>query len=461
MKLAPDISNVHRFAAAAGCFAVIVLLTGCKGVSTQGERQTRQQKQRVQAEYRPRGERPELPVLSAEAGLSNYLVYAVLNQPSIEAAYYDWAASVERITISRSFPDPRLAFQSDILNTISSIMPGLMADLPGPGKRHAAAAVATAESSSRYYQFQTRVLRTAFDLKQAYYQLHLLDAKVRVNRETLGLLVGLEKLARTQNETGKGTLQDVLRAQIEQDRRTTEIENLEDSRGAMMAQFKAALGIGPSNPDPPVPARFETTSLDLTEQTLLTNAMARNPRLKSMEAEVRQAEAAIVVARRSRRPDFTVGIEADVKSSPTLYRPSLSMTLPLWRDKLAAQLAEARAGRQSAQARLGAEQLTLAVDFADRTFVYRENSRVLALLNERLLPKARKSLEVSRSAYLAGQTDFLNVIDAQRTLLEFELMEVEARVEREIALAEISLVILGQTPAGFPGESVNKTNTNP
>ena len=457
MKFTPENLKFCHCASLVVCCLLALLVAGCKGIPTDAERHERDDIRAVRAQYRPDGHRPELPTLTADAGLSNHLVYAVLNEPSIEAAYYDWAASVERITTARSFPDPRLTFQSDIMDTITSLMPGLMFDLPGPGKRHAAAAVASTESSGKYFQFQSRILQTTFNLKQAYYRLHLLDAKVRVNRDTLALLIELEKVARTQNETGKGTLQDVLRAQIEQARRETEIENLEDSRALLMAQFKASMGLRPENPDPPVPTQFETTSLDLTSQTLLTNAMARNPRLREMEAEVRQAEATMSVARKARLPDWSVGVEADVKSSPTLYRPQVSVNLPVWRDKLAAQLAEAQAGKKSAQARLSAEEIALAVDYADKSFSYRENSRALSLVSERLLPKARMALEVSRSAYLSGQSDFLNVIDAQRMLLEFELMEVEARVEREIALAEISLIVVGQTPSGILGVSTTTT----
>jgi uncharacterized protein YejL (UPF0352 family) len=42
--------------------------------------------------------------------------------------------------------------------------------------------------------------------------------------------------------------------------------------------------------------------------------------------------------------------------------------------------------------------------------------------------------------------EFLNVIDAERTLLDFRLSAVEARVQRELALAELSLIILGRLP---------------
>jgi outer membrane protein TolC len=141
---------------------------------------------------------------------------------------------------------------------------------------------------------------------------------------------------------------------------------------------------------------------------------------------------------------------ADVKASPVMVRPSVGVTLPIWRDKIAAQIAGAQAGKRAAEARLSAEQIALAVEFAEKSFMFREASRNLELLNERLLTMARQSLEVAQSGYVGGKVDFLNVIDAERTLLDFQLAEVEARLQRELALAELSLLILGTPPANAP-----------
>jgi outer membrane protein TolC len=102
------------------------------------------------------------------------------------------------------------------------------------------------------------------------------------------------------------------------------------------------------------------------------------------------------------------------------------------------------------EARLSEEQILLAVDFAGRSYLYREATRNLALLDERLLPKARQSLEVARSGYLAGQIDFFNLTDAERTLLGFQLEKVEAATQREIVLAELSLIVQGMPPSGAP-----------
>ena len=433
--------------------AAALLLTGCKGTPTKGEKEARQQAQAVAATYRPRAQRAVLPALTTNSGLEHFLTCAMLNQPQVEAAYYDWAASVERITQARSFPDPQFTFQMDIQRVVTSLMPGLMGTIPWPDKLRVGAQIASAESQAKYFAFQSAVLASAFQVKRAYYQLYFLAEKIRVNQENLALLTELEKLARAQNEVGKVTLQDVLRAQIEQARLRTEIANLEDSRNALLAQFKAALGLKADEPTPPMPQRFDSTPLDLTADKLFATALAQNTRLKAMEADVRAAEASIILARKARLPDFSLGLMADVQMNPTLYRlpggPG-TISLPIWRDKIAAQLAEAQANKRSAEARLSAEEIALAVDFAEKTFLYREATRNLALLNDQLLPKAHQSLEVARSGYLAGQIDFFNLTDTERTLLGFELDRVEASTQREVVLAELSLIILGMPPANAP-----------
>jgi outer membrane protein TolC len=438
----------------AGFLGVALLaLAGCKGVPTRAEKDARRQIQEAGKNYRPNDQKPVLPILTTNSSLGDYLTFALLNQPGVEVAYYDWAASVERITTARSLPDPQLTFQMDIQNVVTSIMPGLMANFPWLGKLQGGAGVASAESQAKYYAFQSAVLKSAYDVKKAYYQLFFLEEKIHVNRENLNLLAGLEKLARAQNEVGKVTLQDVLRAQIEQARLNTGIANLEDSRNSFLAQFKAALGLKAHDSTPPIPRNFESTPLDLTSDKLLETAMAQNTRLKALEAEVRTAEVSIVLARKARRPDFSLGLMADAQMDPTLYRPLGTMTLPIWRDKLAAQIAEAQANKRSAEARLSDEQIALAVNFADRSFQYREATRNLALLNDQLLPKARLSLEVARSGYLGGQIDFFNLTDAERTLLNFELDRVDATMQREITLAELSLIIVGMPPADSSTES--------
>ena len=431
--------------AGVGLFAV----TGCHGISTPGEKQARHDLSAVTGQYRPVNQRPALPKLTPGSSLSNFLAYALLNSPAVEAAFDDWSASVENITVTRSLPDPQLTFQAYIQDTLTSFMPGLFQGIPGPGKLKARARVAAAESQGKYFAFESAALQAAFNLKRAYYRLGLLEEQLRIKRETLALLENQERVVRAQNESGAAALPDMLRVQSECDRERTDLANLEDSLRTLLENFKAALGLTPQQTDPPVPAHFEVSRENPDAEELLRLAFEHNPQLAAMAADVRAAEAGIAVAYKERVPDFNAGLSADVYAPP-FYWPQAGMTLPIWRDKLAAEVAQAKANELAAKSRLKARQIDLAVSFAEKSFAYRETSRNLALIEDELIPRARQSLETVRAGYRVGAMDFSALTDAERTLLDLQLEAAEARTDRELVLAELSIVVAGLPPADAP-----------
>jgi outer membrane protein TolC len=328
-------------------------------------------------------------------------------------------------------------------------MPGLFQGIPGPGKLKTRARVAAAVSQGKYFTFESAVLQAAFNLKRAYYQLGLLEEQLRIKQATLSLLENQERVLRAQNEAGTAMLPDLLRVQSEHERVHADLANLEDSHRSLLENFKAALGLTPEQPDPPTPVHFEMSRDNPDADELLRVAFERNPQLAAMEADVRTAEAGIAVAYKERVPDFNAGLSADVYAPP-FYWPQVGMTLPIWRDKLAAEVARARTNGLVAKSKLKAAQIDLAVNFAEKSFAYRETSRNLALIEDELVPKARQSLEIVRAGYRAGTMDFSSLTDAERTVLDLQLEAAEGRTESEITLAELSIMVAGLPPSGAP-----------
>ena len=216
-----------------------------------------------------------------------------------------------------------------------------------------------------------------------------------------------------------------------------------------------ASGVGGSpwrSPTPPVPARFESTSLEVAPEKWLGTALAENTRLKGMAAEVRAADDAIRLAYKARMPDTSLGFMADAKMAPVLYRPTGAVSIPLWRDKLAAQVAEARAAKQAGEARLTAGEIDLAVAVAERSFIFRETTRNLQLLVQTLLPMQRQSAR--------GGADGVPFRPARvcecdgrraRPAAVSSSMRWRPRVQRELSLAELSLILMGMPPGAADG----------
>jgi cobalt-zinc-cadmium efflux system outer membrane protein len=433
-----------------GLVAGVLTLTGCRGIPAPGEKSARHDLGTVTDKFRPDNQPPVLPELTPDSSLSNYVTYALLNQPQVAAAYTDWSASVEDITVARSLPDPQITFQSDIADIVENVMPGFLQEFPGPGKLKARARLAAAESKGKYFAFESAGLQAAFNLKRAYFQLGLVDEQIHIQHQTLALLENQERVSRAQNVAGAGSLPEALRFQSELDRVRNDLANLEDSRRPRLENFKAALGLTHEQPDPPTPAHFEVSDKNPDANELLRFAFAHNPQLAAMAADIRAAEAGIAVAYKSRVPDFSLGLMADVKASPTMFRPLAGMTLPVWRDKIAAEVAHAKANELATRSRWKAAQIDLAVNFAEKSFTYRETGRSLALIEKKLIPQADQSLAAVQASYRAGMMGFSSLTDAERILLDLKLAAAEARTAHEIALADLSLMVAGVPPPDAP-----------
>ena len=93
-EVAPVIHGPSLVPALLGLTLLALLFAGCNGIPTKPEKEAREQQRKVSRDFRPDGHKPALPELTADSGLSNFLAYAMLNRPNVEAAYFDWLASI-------------------------------------------------------------------------------------------------------------------------------------------------------------------------------------------------------------------------------------------------------------------------------------------------------------------------------------------------------------------------------
>ena len=145
---------------------ILSILSGCSGPEPIG----RESLTAVESQYRPSDKKPALPVLKADSPLSDFITYAVLNNPEAEAVFYDWKKTVEEIMIAQSLPDPKLTFSAEIMSSVEKFLVGFMQDIPGSGKRGLEAEAFSLEAQRKRYLFEHRLLETIFNVKQIYYK---------------------------------------------------------------------------------------------------------------------------------------------------------------------------------------------------------------------------------------------------------------------------------------------------
>jgi outer membrane protein TolC len=398
---------------------------------------------------RPAGRKPDLPVLTTDSSLADYLRYALLNHPQVGAAFYDWRAAVEAITPARSLPDPQLTFQADIADTLMTFMPGIMFDFMTRGKRVAMGREAAAASEVAYRNYATTVLRTAATVRKAWIELAYVDEALRLREASLGAIDQSAALNASDYATGRGMATlgtQVLFLNSTAQVRAT-IAALEDRRVTARTEFKSALGLSPDDADPPWPHLVLTTTPLPPEPELWRAAKAVNPELASMRAMVEMAMAGVEVANTTGTPDFALGAMIDLKADPLMVRPTASLTFPIWRDKIAATIAAAEARRDAAVARLNAEQLNLAAELAQMLYMVRESERMISYLEGTALPNLERSLASAEAAYQSGMDGPGMIPQTRLMALGMRLERLEALRQRETAVTDLLLMIADVAPA--------------
>jgi outer membrane protein TolC len=422
---------------AAGC---LVLLAGCNTMPAAAERTVRDHLAAVGHELPPG--RGQLPLLGAESQPSDYVRFALLKHPAVFAAYSEWRAAVESIAPARALPDPQITFQADIAGTVTSLMPGVMFDLTVPGKRAALAREAAAGSEVAYREYVGTVVRTAAEVRKAWIELAFLEGMIPLREASLTAIGQSADIAAAEYSTGRGvtTLEGQIQTAGEAARIHSELATLADRLHAARVQFKSALGLEPADPNPFWPRFPLTPTVLLSEEELWRRVQASNPDLAKMRAMVEMAVAGEAVARQGRIPDFTAGLMADVKQAPWMWRPTATVTLPVWRGKIAGQIAAAQARREAAAANVDAERLSMAAELARMLYMVREADRMIVYIDATALPNIDRTVASAEAAIQSGMGAPGMIPEARLMAANMRIERLSALREREQAVAELLLM---------------------
>ena len=177
-----------------------------------------------------------------------------------------------------------------------------------------------------------------------------------------------------------------------------------------------------------------------------------SPYLKQAEARVQRERAALTLAERQRLLDFTLsaGTKREAVTREQSVLLGVSVPLPLF-DRNQGAVRSARAELTAAEAGLTLAQQQWQRQ-RDQLLVQREASYQEALqLRDEVLRIASEALEATREGYRAGKFSLIDLLDAQRSLVESQGVYLAARIsfhKSEAALEELlgRSLTAGNTP---------------
>ena len=157
------------------------------------------------------------------------------------------------------------------------------------------------------------------------------------------------------------------------------------------------------------------------------------------------------IARKDGLPDLTVGLAYTIvgeRSGVSIpgngddaFLASFSVNVPLWRAKYDAGVREALARRLAIVNQRLETSNRLTADLQQALFEHHDARRRVELYRDTLIPKATESLQASLAGFEQGTADFLDLVDTERTLLEFQLALERATVDRATSYAQIERLV--------------------
>ena len=351
-----------------------------------------------------------------------------------------------------SLPDPRLTLGwfVDEIETRAGPMDwrvGVSQAFPWFGRLDLAGARARAAAERARWEAEDLALEVEREVRDVWAELAWLERAVEITDAHQQLLSAWEEVARTRYSAGSGGDADVIRAQVELGRLDDRVATLRDMRRPLRARLNALLD-RPGDAALPTPGDDAlygpaAVAADAALEARLDELVARlgetSPRLRALAAMVMAAEYGVDLADTEAYPDFALGVEytgigsdgaADFSGAgDDALALTLGIELPLWRGRIEAGVRQAEAELLAARARLSEAHNRLGAELELALYRLRDAHRRMLLYRDALVIKGRQSVQSVTVAYQADTAGFLDLIDAERALLEFELALARARAD--------------------------------
>jgi outer membrane protein TolC len=381
--------------------------------------------------------------LPSPLSLSDVIRIASERRDEIQAARARTWAGEARPAIVSALQDPMISPSLDHLPFMlggADVSVTIEQQIPLSGIRGHRRASALADVD----RLRAEVSRTTLDVgiaaANAYLMLQERRRTAALLNEQIAFARDVVRAANSRYASGTAPQSDVLRAEVE-------VARLEAIARALVGEVRGAEAMLNTSlaldADLPVP---ELAVPRLTQPvpawTAIKTALTSRPELAAGRAEIARAEADVQVMRDMYKPMATI------RTGPSYtmaegggWMAMVGLSLPIWRGKLRAGVAEAEAMRAMSEADLRAMTRMIEGDAAAAVSQLQAARDRQAALNTDVLPRARMAIEPAVASYASGQLPLVSVIEAIQALWLVQADLIAADTQLGLAWARLGRAI--------------------
>lgn len=396
--------------------------------------------------------RPAVPAvqqadLAGELDLETVLQVALAGNPELREVAGRARAGFHTIRRDRAFDDPMLRIRTEGtpvrqpagFSRADQNALGIEQTIPFPGNLNLRGEAALREAESLKESARSRERDVIARVKRAYYDYFTARKELETTLEHIRLLEGFERVSEVRFRTGAVSQQDVLKPQVEIVLLQTDVlsarQRIESAQAMLNALLGRPAGAPLGAPREPAPSAVPVPALEELSEA----ASKGHPDILMAARRVDSVRTGLTLARReSSLPDFTVGVEyMQMPGQLDGWGGMLGINLPWFTGKRRAETRRLEETLRAEEAAVDAARARVQSELRDAYARVDATGKVLRILRDELLPKTTQTVEVSRAGYERGQTGFLDLLDAERSLRDVRLRIYQAVSMHESARADL------------------------
>ena len=394
-----------------------------------------------------------LPVTATEPfpghSLESIRTWVLEHNPELRAMGLETQAAEARILPAGALPDPMASVGFRGLDpdkpwrTVGAdreVNYALRQRFPLWGKRDLMRTAASQDAVAIGLDRITAARDLLSDAEAAYARYWHADQAVAVLDRRIALLRQVEEIAGVRYALGRAPQQDAIRAQVEQTSLQRErIERLAAKQEAA-ATLNAVLG---RRSDAPLAAPDEAPRLAVRSASLAEalDAADTHPAVRSQQARAEAARTNVVLQRRNRFPDITVGVGAmqlgnGIQSTELM----LEVEIPFQQRARRERERESRLLEEAALARRDATLRAVEERGASAWSQWTSARERRQLIQNTLLPQADATWQSALASYQVGEVDFGTLLEALNEWQGADLARVDALRDELLGAAAVRAI---------------------
>ena len=377
---------------------------------------------------------------SSALTMDQALQTAFANNPDLAAAQWEIGIAQGDRQQAGLIPNPEVSWEAeDTRRNSRTTTVMLNQPIELGGKRGARIDVASRAQDAAGIELERKrnVLRA--DVIQAFYGASTAQQRLLLSRQSLELAERGVRVAQGRINSGKSSPVEGTRAEVQLSEVRLELRRAERDEASAWQQLAQVMGA-------PLPTFVSVSDSDrlmpaVPPASRLLARIEDTAELRLAKLQIDQREASLGLEKAQRIPDLTVSVGSQYSEleRERVNVVGLSMPIPLFNRNQGNILAAARRADQARDLR-NASELRLRTEIQTTLDQWLTANTEIQSFDQSILPAAQSAVDTATRGFEMGKFNFLDVLDAQRTLISARAQYIQAIAEATDAWVRIERI---------------------